>query len=93
MKVSLTSAAQSEKPVVERLLQLYLYDMAEFANEGWRDVDANGLYTYKFLDSYWSDDTRHPFLVRANDVLAGFVLVNEYVHLPRPEWIWANGSP
>lgn len=40
-------------------------------------VNEFGLYDYKYLDHYWTDERRHPFFVVHSGKLAGFVLVRE----------------
>jgi len=72
MNITLTLASLEEKPVVERLMQLYQYDFTEFDGT---DVDKHGLYRYKYLPLYWLEPNRRPFLIRADGKLAGFVLV------------------
>jgi predicted acetyltransferase len=78
MQLEVTPAKYEEKPIVENLLELYFYDLAEYAHEGWRDVSADGRFGYDYLDLYWSEPSRAAFLVRCNGQLAGFVLVNEH---------------
>ena len=51
---------------------LYEYDSSEYDH---LDVDAHGLFGYKYLDQYWTEPGRYPFLVRVEDKLAGLVLV------------------
>ncbi|MCZ2108156.1 MAG: GNAT family N-acetyltransferase [Dehalococcoidia bacterium] len=75
MKVTVETATLADKPVLRRLLQLYLYDFTEFAPA---DLDHHGEYPYRYLDHYWAPDAneeRHPFLIRADGELAGFALV------------------
>jgi len=61
-------AADSERPTIERLIQLYLYDMA--AEHPW-PIEPDGRYAYDFLDRFW----QHPYLIRTEGELAGFALV------------------
>lgn len=70
--VTLQRAELHDRPVLLRLLELYVYDFSELA--GW-DVDEHGEFGYQWLDHYWTDEDRHPFLVRAGDAIAGFALV------------------
>jgi predicted acetyltransferase len=55
-------------------MQLYVYDWSEL---GPLDVGENGRFAEYPLDGYWRDDFRHPFLLRVDDRLAGFALVQE----------------
>lgn len=74
-RVDVTQAPIEAKPVLRRLLQLYLYDFTEFTTD---DVNAHGEFDYPYLDQYWTPDereTRVPFLITAGGKLAGFALV------------------
>ena len=72
MDIAVTAAPITEKPVIERLLELYIYDYSEFM--GW-DVDGEGRFGYRYLDNFWTEDNRFPFLVRVDGIIAGFALV------------------
>ncbi|MCB9134259.1 MAG: GNAT family N-acetyltransferase [Anaerolineales bacterium] len=72
MDITLTPASLAEKPLLERLMQLYLYDFTAFDGD---DVDEQGEYSYKYLPLYWTEPHRRPFLLRVDSCLAGFVLV------------------
>lgn len=62
-----------DKPVIANLLELYMHDFSEFL--GW-DLNEHGLYGYRYLDHYWTEPGRHPFVVRVGGRLAGFALVS-----------------
>jgi predicted acetyltransferase len=70
--VEVIEAALDDKSVVRRLLELYLYDFSEFVDA---DLDQHGTYGYQFLDNYWTESHRHPFLFRVDGRWAGFALV------------------
>ena len=73
MDVRLEEASREQKPVLERLAQLYMYDFSEFAGG---DVSEAGLFEYMArLGDYWTERERGPFLVRVDGKIAGFVLV------------------
>lgn len=78
MNVHVKETSVEQKPILGRLMQLYLYDFSEFDG---RDVNQDGLFEYKYLDSYWSETDRSPFLICVDDKIAGFVLVNSYTYL------------
>jgi predicted acetyltransferase len=71
---TLHRATLADKSTLRNLMELYLYDFSEFTGS---DVDESGLYGYEYLDFYWTDPAWHPFLVRVNGRLAGFVLVRD----------------
>jgi predicted acetyltransferase len=71
-QVTLDPAEYSEKPILRNLLELYLYDFTEFTGD---DIGADAHFGYRYLDHYWTDPDRYPFLIRASGALAGFALV------------------
>ena len=73
--IEVTPATANERPILRNLMELYLYDFSEFDGA---DVGPFGLYEYPFLDHYWTEPQRFPFLVRVDGLLAGFVLVTRY---------------
>lgn len=72
MNVEIHEVPFEGKIILRHLLQLYLYDFSELA--GW-DLDQYGLFGYKYLDFYWVEPNRHPFLIRVDSQIAGFALV------------------
>lgn len=76
MNTELVSARVEDKSIIANLLQLYLYDFSELA--GWA-INEHGLFNYPYLDHYWTEPDRHPFLVRVDGELAGFALVRTLV--------------
>jgi predicted acetyltransferase len=72
MKVSVIGAGAADRPVLRRLLELYQHDFSEFDG---RDVNHHGEYGYRYLDHYWTEPNRRPYLFRVNDAWAGFALV------------------
>jgi predicted acetyltransferase len=74
MNVDLRPAEFPEKPILQHLMQLYLHDFSEFDGA---DVNELGLYEYIYLDAYWQEPERLPFLIRVDGKLAGFALVRQ----------------
>ena len=70
----LIEATVDDKPVVRRLLQLYLHDFSESSGQ---DLNEHGEYGYRYLDHYWTDPGRHAFLVWVDGRLAGLALVRQ----------------
>lgn len=77
-QVNLVEVPYDQKFILKQLLELYEYDFSEFNNN---DVNEYGMYGYKYLDHYWTEDSRHPFFIKANGQLAGFVLINGFCYL------------
>jgi predicted acetyltransferase len=89
LNIEVRLAAAEERPILRRLMELYLYDFSEFDGA---DLGPLGLYDYPFLDLYWTEEGRFPYLVRLNGQLAGFVLVSRYSVLTgNPDaWVMAE---
>jgi predicted acetyltransferase len=75
--VEVQAARPGDRPVLRRLMQLYLYDFA--AIEDW-DL-GEGLYgDARRIEGFWRDPRRHSFLVRVDGKLAGFAILREEAH-------------
>ncbi|HEU0031643.1 MAG TPA: GNAT family N-acetyltransferase [Kofleriaceae bacterium] len=79
MDVELVAARLSDKHVIRNLLELYEHDMSEYADV---DVDEHGLFQYRWLDHYFTEADRSPFLIRVDGKWAGFVFVNQHIVAP-----------
>ncbi len=87
VKIEVSPASIDDKSLIRRMMELYQYDFSEFENS---DLDSNGCFGYSYLDHYWKEKDRHPFIVRVDGKLAGFVLVNRHTYLPENEWAIAE---
>ena len=75
------------KPLLDRLLQLYLHDFSDLAPLGTShgEVDAEGRFAYPpGVDGFWREPGHAPLLIRADGRIAGFALVNGWPPLDRP---------
>ena len=72
MRTELVNATPADRGRLENLLQLYLHDFSEIVRNAPQD---DGRYPYPYLDAYWRDPGRYPFLIRADGQLAGFAFV------------------
>jgi predicted acetyltransferase len=72
VQIDVVEASATEKEVLRQLLELYRYDFSEIDGS---DVDTSGRYGYHYLDRYWIEPGRHPFLVQVDGRWAGFALV------------------
>jgi predicted acetyltransferase len=70
--VMVVEAGMAEKPLFARLMELYLHDFSRFTDA---DVDTSGRFGYEYLDAYWIEPGRRPFLFRVHGRWAGFALV------------------
>ena len=73
MNISIEPVKIEEKQTLRNLGELYIYELSQYSSI---DVDESGLYDdFDDLDLYWTEESRHPFFIRVDDKLAGFVLV------------------
>lgn len=73
MNIELVSIPAAEEPILRQLFQLYAYDFSEILGA---DLGDTGKFDLRDLAPYWHDAWRHPFFVRVDGKLAGFVLVH-----------------
>ena len=74
MEVIVEPAGGHDSSTVARLMELYLYDFSELGGPA---ISANGQYGYPYLEAYWHEAGRYPFLIRVDGRLAGFALAVE----------------
>lgn len=74
MDLEISRAAFAEKSILRNLMQLYLYEFSQFDGA---DVDDFGLFGFRYLDQYWVDQDRYPYLIRVGGQLAGFALLRQ----------------
>ena len=55
-------------------MELYNYDFSEFEDN---DVNEFGLFGYEYIDHYWTENGRYPFIIKVNENIAGFALIRE----------------
>ena len=82
MKFELQEVKEQNKEVIYNLMQLYTYELSFFEDEttDFKLLDS-GLYVMsKYVEMYWTSDKRHPYILKCDNELAGFVLAryNEY---------------
>lgn len=79
-QVKVVVADYSQKELIRRLINLYKYELSDFSKE---NINQFGLFEYKYLDHYWIEAERIPYLIYYKKCLAGFALVNKHVLLAK----------
>ncbi len=74
MDINLQTATIEEKFVLRNLMELCQHDYSEFNG---KDIGPYGLFGYTYLDHYWTEPGRYPFLIYADRKIAGFALVRQ----------------
>ena len=76
MKFEIHEVKEQDKEVIYNLMQLYTYELSFFEDEttDFKLLDS-GLYVMsKYVEMYWTSDKRHPYILKCDNELAGFVL-------------------
>lgn len=85
MNIEVIPAAREAEPILANLLELYGHDFSEFHD---LDLGDDGRFGYKNLALYWTDPRRHPFLVKIDGKLAGFVFVKKGSEVSGDATVW-----
>jgi len=72
MAVEIRDVPIEQKHVLRQLMQMYLYDFSEIDGS---EVNKSGEFPYRWLDHYWMESGRSPFLVYSDGHIADFALV------------------
>lgn len=76
MSFEIYEVKENEKQIILNLMQLYTYELSFFEDEttNFQLLDT-GLYAMsKYIELYWKEENRHPYILKCNGNLAGFVL-------------------
>ena len=79
--VALHLVTPEEQFALDALMQLYLHDSSEYTGD---DVNHLGRYVYYYLDLYWKEPGRYPFLIRQDGHIAGLALIRLLEDGPDP---------
>ena len=65
------------KYIIYNLMQLYTYELSFFEDEttDFQLLDSGLFSLSKYLELYWKEENRYPYILKVNGKLAGFVLV------------------
>jgi predicted acetyltransferase len=83
--VEIVRATPEQQPVLANLLELYAHDFSEFSAS---EINEDGRFGYPHLSLYWTEPHRHPFLIRAEGKLAGFILLQKGSRVSGDREIW-----
>ncbi len=66
--------ARNERSLIAGMLQPYLGELAVYTGQ---KQGGNGRYQYPYLDAYWEEEGRHPFIFELGTQVIGFALIRE----------------
>jgi len=72
--IKVEPARLAQRDLLRNLLQLYLYDFSVFVAV---ERNTDGIFSYPYLDHYWTEPDRFPFLISVEGEHVGFALVRE----------------
>lgn len=76
IKFELIEVTEENKDIIYNLMQIYTYELSFYEDEHTHYyLSDKGLYPAKrYIDMYWQKENRHPYILKCNGILAGFVL-------------------
>lgn len=76
MKFELYKAEKNDKQIIYNLMQLYTYELSFYEDEttNFTLLDTGLFAMSKYIDLYWKEECRHPYILKCDNNLAGFVL-------------------
>ena len=74
MTVEVALASSDHQPWIRAKIQPYLAELSKFVSI---EKNFEGQYDYPYLDHYWREPDRHPFIIYLNNEAVGFLLVRE----------------
>ena len=80
--IELHPAQRDELEVLENLMQFYMYDFSEWLPLKLAD---HGFFSIQPKTDYWRHPATRPFLICVGGELAGFVTVDDEIHIPGAE--------
>lgn len=86
--INIIPATLKDYPTILNMARFYVYDLSRecgFISKEWA-LPPDGLYESFDFKNYFEDPSRKAFLIKVNNELAGFVLLNKAVTLPLTEW-------
>ncbi|MCL2774092.1 MAG: phosphotransferase [Oscillospiraceae bacterium] len=83
IKIDILKVPFEKKHILRNMLELYFYDMSEFDDEYDKmELNDAGLYGYGYLDYYWNEEGRYPYLLTVDQNLAGLALIRVVEPIP-----------
>lgn len=89
--IKLIPATRVDYPIIQNMGRFYVYDMSEYMGnaEGW-EIPEDGLYECIEFKKYWEDKNSFPFLIRYENEIVGFVIVDKKGSVPETEFNMAQ---
>ncbi|RON47705.1 GNAT family N-acetyltransferase [Pseudomonas frederiksbergensis] len=82
-RIELQPAQRDELETIENLMQFYVYDFSEWLP---LKLGEHGLFNIQPKPGYWRNPATRPFLIKVDGELAGFVTVDDDIHVAGAEF-------
>lgn len=76
MNIEILEVKPEQKQILQRLLELYVYDFTEYMDF---DLNEEGLYTYP-LDDYFNKSGYYAYFIISKAVFCGFALIKKQLN-------------
>jgi predicted acetyltransferase len=73
--IKIVPVSENKKEILRNLLEKYDYEFSQYNK---REVNDLGLFGYKYLDHYWTEERRWAYFIYVDDKLAGFAMINDF---------------
>lgn len=71
---------EDDKDIIKNLFPLFIHDISEYDSD--EDVDARGAFDIDFLEMYWRECDLIPLLIKVQERIAGFILLQTGKYAP-----------
>jgi predicted acetyltransferase len=88
LKVNIIPANISDYPIVQNMARFYVYDLSRecgFISSDWA-LPSDGLYESFDFKDYFQDAEKWAFLIKVDEEIAGFILLNQAGFFPETDW-------
>ena len=72
--IEIAEAKEKERSIIQNLARFYVYDLSEYQN---RKCPEDGLFEDEDYIRFWKKPGHYPYLIKCQDEIAGFVLVEK----------------
>jgi predicted acetyltransferase len=78
MNISIELISRDEKEILRNLTEKYEYEFSQYEDT---DVNNLGLFGYKYIDHYWTDENRFAYFIKIDGKLAGFIMLDDWRYI------------
>lgn len=86
--LKIEKATIDDYPTIQNLARFYVYDLSRecgFTSDGWA-IPPDGLYESFDFKHYFEESSREAYLIKVQDEIAGFILLNQEGLYPETNW-------